>query len=167
MRQFVCEIVVCLFLSGLVSARQLPPSSDARTITVTGDAVVQVIPDKAVILLGIETWNKEIQLAKQQNNNILRQAREVIKKARVKEKDAKTDHLSIEPRYKSESRRENFIGYFVRNSISIILNDTSNIKQLITGVLTAGVTHIHGIDFQTTEFKKHRQEARKHKPRMS
>ena len=71
-----------------------------------------------------------------------------------------TDHLSIEPRWETESHRERFIGHFVRNSLSVTLSDPAKVEELVTRVLQAGVNYIHGIDFETTEFKKHREKAR-------
>ena len=41
-------------------------------ITVGGEAVVNVKPDKIVIRLGIETWDDNIANAKEKNNEILK-----------------------------------------------------------------------------------------------
>ena len=40
------------------------------------------------------------------------------------------------------------------------LTDVAKVEDLVTKVLQAGVNYIHGIDFQTTEFKKYREQAR-------
>ncbi len=149
-----CTIFL-FFLPDRLSAQESP------RITVNGEAVVKVAPDQVTIVLGIETWDKDINRAKQMNNDILERATEVIRQAGVREADIQTDHLSIAPRYDDNYRRERFIGYFVRNSISVNLLDPEKLEELITGVLTAGVTHIHGINFETTEFKMHREEARR------
>ena len=140
---------------------QISLATETSKITVNGEAVIKVTPDKVTILLGIETWDKDIQMAKQQNNDILKKAIKAIKQAGVKEKDIQTDHLSIEPRYKSGYSKKDFIGYFVRNTISASLMKPDKTEMLIIGVLNAGVTHIHGITFETTQFKKHREIARK------
>jgi uncharacterized protein YggE len=161
MKHLLHVILISLAVPGLVCAQQFLPTNDTPLITVTGEALVKVTPNKVTVLLGIETWNKEIQQAKKQNNDILQKAKDAIEKTGIKKKDIQTDHLSIEPRYKHEYKKKDFIGYFVRNSMSVILTEPKKIEQLITGVLTAGVTHIHGIHFETTEFKKYRQEARK------
>jgi uncharacterized protein len=134
--------------------------ADAQSITVTGDAIVYAMPDKIVITLGIETWDRDINAAKQKNSDILKKAVIAIKQCGIAEKDIQTDNLSIEPRWKNNFEREEFIGYFVRNTFVVTLNDAKQVEELITKVLQAGVTNIHGIDFQTTEFKKYRQQAR-------
>ncbi|MBW2182077.1 MAG: SIMPL domain-containing protein [Deltaproteobacteria bacterium] len=161
MRRFLFIIAFFTIMPILAFAQQPSYANEKPKITVTGEAVVKVTPDKVTILLGVETWDKEIQKAKQKNNDLVNKTLKAIKKAGVKEKNLQTDHLSIEPRYKSGYSKKDFIGYFVRNTISATLTQPDKLETLITGVLTAGVTHIHGITFATTQFKKHREQARK------
>ncbi|MBW1984603.1 MAG: SIMPL domain-containing protein [Deltaproteobacteria bacterium] len=161
MRRFLFIISFFTIMPILAFVQQPSYANEKPKITVTGEAVVKVTPDKVTILLGVETWDKEIQKAKQKNNDLVNKTLKAIKKAGVKEKNLQTDHLSIEPRYKSGYSKKDFIGYFVRNTISATLTQPDKLETLITGVLTAGVTHIHGITFATTQFKKHREQARK------
>jgi uncharacterized protein len=141
-------------------AQQSQLFDERPKIMVSGEAVVNVIPDKIVVTLGIETRDAQIMVAKQKNNSILKKAMAVIKESGIPEKEIQTDHLSIEPRYKNEYREEDFIGYVVRNTLVVTLVETDKVEELITKVLQAGVNYIHGIDFQTTEFKKYREQAR-------
>ncbi len=143
-----------------VWAQQAPCCDEQHKITVNGEAVVNVKPDKIVVTCGIETWDSNVIIAKQKNNGILKKAIAAIKDIGVPEKDIQTDHLSIEPRYKDDYRKESFIGYFVRNTFIVNLTDTGKVEGLVTRVLQAGVNYIHGIDFETTEFKKYREQAR-------
>jgi uncharacterized protein YggE len=129
-------------------------------ISVNGEAVVYVKPDKIVVRLGIETDDKDVNAAKQKNSEILKDALTVIKGNGVADRDIQTDHLSLEPRWRDEYRRKEFLGYRVRNSLSATLSDVAKLEAIITQLLAAGVNYIHGIDFQTTQFKKHREEAR-------
>ena len=133
---------------------------DRSKITVNGEAVVKVQPDLIIITFGIETWDKDIMFAKQGNNEIMKKAIDVIKESGVQEKDIQTDYLSIEPRYGDTYEKRNFIGYFVRNTLIVTMAEPDKVEKLVTGVLQAGVNYIHNIDFQTTEFKKYREQAR-------
>jgi uncharacterized protein YggE len=74
--------------------------------------------------------------------------------------EMQTDRLSIEPRYKDDYRKENFLGFFVRNTVVLTLKDPARVEELVTKLLEAGVNTIHDVDFQTTEYKKHREQAR-------
>jgi len=129
-------------------------------IDVSGEAVVNVKPDKVVITLGIETSDKNIQAAKKKNNDILSRLVAALKKNGVTEKDIQTDYLSIDPRWEHYSKKEEFQGYFVRNSVSVTVADAARVEEVISGAIDAGVNYIHKVDFQTSEFKKYREQAR-------
>ena len=130
------------------------------TITVSGEAVVNVKPDKIVIRLGIETWDANITNAKEKNNEILKKTIGMTKELGILDKDVQTDHLSIEPRWKDQYTNEGFIGFFVRNSIVVTVSDIAKVEDLVTKALQAGVNYIHGVDYETTELKKYREQAR-------
>ena len=70
-----------------------------------------------------------------------------------------TDFLDLQPRYNDSARRE-FLGYFARRSLVITIRDVSKFEPLLSSVLTAGANYVHGIDFRTTELRKHRDAAR-------
>jgi uncharacterized protein YggE len=150
--------VACMALPAFAQS----PASVTPHISVTGEATVYVQPDKILITLGVETWDMEVVVAKNENNEILARTVDAIKSLGLTDKDYQTDHLSIEPRWREVHDRQprEFLGYFVRNTMVVTLTDVNKIEALITDVLKAGVNHLHGIDFQSTEFKKHREEAR-------
>ena len=133
---------------------------DRNKISVDGDAVMYVKPDRIVINLGIETWDVKVNVAKGKNNQILKKAIAVMMESGVPEKEIQTDHLSIEPRWRSEYRHEDFIGYFIYNSITVTLTDPAKVEEIITKILQAGVNHIYGIDYQSTQLKKYREQVR-------
>lgn len=138
---------------------QAPPSRPA--ISVSGEAVVFVRPDKIVINLGIETWDsKSIIVAKEKNNAIHRRAMIALKELSVPEKEIQTDYLSIDPKWESYQDRDKIVGYYVRNALQVTISDPAKVERLIARMLEVGVNHIHGIDFQTTELKKYREQAR-------
>ncbi len=143
-----------------IQAQQTQLFDDRPKITVNGEAVVKVQPDQIIISFGIETWDKNIMAAKQENNEILKKAVVVIKESGIPDKNIQTDYLSIEPRYGDNYEKRNFIGYFVRNTFVVTLTEPDKVESLVTGVLQSGVNYIHSINFQTTEFKKYREQAR-------
>ena len=143
-----------------IQAQQTQMFDDRPKITVNGEAVVKVQPDEIIITFGIETWDKNIMIAKQENNKIMKKAVAVIKEAGIRDKDIQTDYLSIEPRYDDNYEKKNFIGYFVRNTFVVTLAELDKVENLVTGLLQSGVNYIHNINFQTTEFKKYREQAR-------
>lgn len=158
MKNALVAFAICLFTFQYLHAQE--GMTDDSKISVSGEAVVYVVPDKITITLGVETWDMSIDVAKAKNSDILKDALRAVRRLGVPDKEIQTDHLSIEPRYKDNYRREEFLGFFVRNSFAVTLDTPEKVEMLITRVLEAGVNHIHGIDFQTTEFKTHREKAR-------
>ena len=160
MRAIIVLATLGMLAACPLMAQQGQAYEDRPKIAVNGEATVNVQPDKIVIALGIETWDMEIMAAKQKNNEILKKTLAVIHESGIPDKEVQTDHLSIEPRYRDNYRREDFLGYFVRNTLLVTLTETEKVEGLITKALQSGMNYIHGIDFQTTEFKKYREQAR-------
>jgi uncharacterized protein YggE len=131
-----------------------------RLITVTGEAQVKVAPDEVVLTLGVETSDRQLRQAKSQNDENVRKVIAAARALGIEDKAIQTDHISIEPRYRSSYEQRDFIGYFVRQTIAVTLTDVSQFEDLLTGVLDAGANYVHGIQFRTTELRKYRDEAR-------
>ncbi len=143
-------------------AQTLGPSNrvEPRLITVSGEADVKVIPDEVVVTLGVETSDKQLRVAKSLNDDRVAKVLAAAAKLGVTAKEIQTDHISIEPRYRDSYEQRDFVGYFVRQTIMITLKDLSHFEDLLTDVLDAGANYVHGIQFRTTELRKHKDEAR-------
>lgn len=53
-----------------------------------------------------------------------------------------------------------FIGYFVRKTVVVTLSDLALFESLLSQSLEAGATHVHGVEFRTTELRRYRDQAR-------
>jgi acetoin:2,6-dichlorophenolindophenol oxidoreductase subunit beta len=119
------------------------------------------IVDEVVITLGIETNDFDLSVAKRQNDQVVRSVLDLTQKYAIDSRYVQTDYIHIEPRYESGiQRRQNFLGYFVQKTIEIRLRDVSMFENFYSDVLEAGVTHVQGIEFRTTELRKYRDQAR-------
>jgi len=141
-------------------ARQSNLYDNRPKITVNGEAVVYVTPDRIIATFGIETSDPDVAVAKQKNNEIMKKAVAAVRELGVPDKDIQTDYLSLQPRFRSEQAREVFLGYFVRNTFIVTLAEAARTEEMVTRVLQAGVNYIHNVDFQTSELKKYREQAR-------
>jgi uncharacterized protein len=50
--------------------------------------------------------------------------------------------------------------YVVHNMFIVTLTDPEKVEPLISQMLEVGVNHLAGVEFQTTQFKQHRESAR-------
>jgi len=133
---------------------------EPRTVTVTGDAEVRVVPDEVILTLGVETWSKDLAAAKKQNDERVQKVLALARDQGIEPRHLQTDHVSIEPRYRDNYEQKEFIGYFVRKTVVITLRDISRFEALLSSALEGGATHVHGVQFRTTELRKHRDAAR-------
>ncbi|MBW2039328.1 MAG: SIMPL domain-containing protein [Deltaproteobacteria bacterium] len=157
MRRGVVVFVLILAFSFSACAADKP---GPRLITVTGDAEVRVAPDEVILTFGVETWDKDLAIAKRQNDKWVQKVLALAKKYKIEPKHVQTDHISIEPRYKDGYTRENFIGYFVRKTIVFRLRDISKFEDLLSSALEAGANYVHGVQFRTTKLREYRDQAR-------
>ena len=148
-------------------------------ISVSGSAEVKVVPDEIYLNVGIETRDKDLQEAKKQNDDHVSGALDFLKHNDVKEKDVKTDYISIQPVYLrddeayvdpntglSVANRDNGVlstkplYYIVRKSIGIKLTNIESFDGVLSGLITNGVNVVQGIDFRTSDLRKYRDKAR-------
>lgn len=140
-----------------------------NTISVVGEATVQVVPDQVMITVGIESSNKELALARQANDAAVKNVLAAMRGLNVPERNLKTDYLNIETTYldpggvryrDAEDRRERTRLYVARRILSIDLRDLSSFDKALATALDAGGTNVISIQFLTTEVRKYRDQAR-------
>jgi uncharacterized protein YggE len=143
------------------SAYAAPDGPEPRTVTVAGEAEVKVAPDEVILVLGVETINKELSEVKKAHDQRVRNVLGAVHAAGIAPKNVQTDYLSIEPDYRQESSEiRKIVGYIQRTTIVITLSDLAKFEKLLTATLQAGAEHVHNIEFRTTELRKHRDQAR-------
>ena len=155
----VAIVAAAFVLADPVHAR-LSARAPANTISVSGDAEVLVVPDEVILSLGVETFDKVLKTAKIANDEAIKRTIAVARGYGIPAEYIQTDYLGIEPRHRDSQVAFELLGYDVRKSVVIKLRDISKFESLLTDVLDAGVTHVHMIDFRTTELRKYRDQAR-------
>ena len=160
MRRIVTGTIPALLVlcPGLLRAQA--SGAERPRITVSGEAVVQVRPDRAVVSASVETVDLDVGVAKQRNAEISRKVLAAARECAVADKEIQTDYLSVDQRWDDYYKRQKLLGYVVRNHLAITLSDTSRLEELTDKLLAAGAVSLGGVDFQTGELRKHRDRAR-------
>ncbi len=153
-------LIALLALGGIAWSNINAGSSEPRTISVSGEAQVRVMPDEVVLTIGVETSHENLDTAKKENDTRIAQVIATAQTHGIEDKYIQTDHLSIEPRYYDEYQKRSFIGYFVRRNAVITLRNLDEFEPLLTDLLKSGVNYVHGIEFRTTELRRYRDQAR-------
>jgi uncharacterized protein YggE len=162
MRTLGWRAAVCLsaFAAAVTTPALALAQETTPTIRVRGQAEVRVVPDEVVLTFGIETLHKQVEEAKADNDKRLAALTTAATSHGVPAARVKADYLEIRPTYRDEYRLTEFLGYRARRTVVITLRNLSRFESLVTAALNGGVNYVHGIDFRTTELRKHRDAAR-------
>lgn len=129
-------------------------------ISVSGSAEIKVAPDEVHLSLGVESRDPSLEAAKKMNDQKIAAIMTFLKGMKIEAKDIQTDFIGIRPHY-SDSEDVTPSRYHVTQGLDVKLRRVSDFDAVLTGVLKHGATHVHGIEFRTTELRKHRDAARK------
>jgi len=128
-------------------------------IDVNGEAVVKVVPDRVRLSLGIETRNKDLDVATAQNDSIVRRVLGTAQQFQVASGDIQTDYVHVDLAY--DSHDGTVIDYYsVTKGVDVYLREPTKFETLLKAVLHAGANHVYDIEFSTSELRKHRDQAR-------
>jgi uncharacterized protein YggE len=155
-------LTLCILLTSFnsVSAQSISPLAQATpgTISVTGDAQINVVPDKVLITLGVESTEQNLADAKSGNDANIARILTLTQNFKIEAKDVQTDHISIQPRYDNSSLH--IVGYTVRKTIVITLRDISKFDDVLSGAINSGANVVQGVQFLTSDLRKYRDQAR-------
>jgi uncharacterized protein YggE len=137
-------------------------ASEYRNVKVTGTADVKVAPDQVVITLGVETRNSKLVSAKSENDKVVKRVLAVAKAGGVKDDRIQTEYVQINPMYQYESGSSNqsLRGYSATQTIAITLADVQKFEDLLSKLLEAGANYVYDVQFQTTDLRKYKDQAR-------
>jgi uncharacterized protein YggE len=160
MKLWLKLFVLLLVISPSPARAAADDKPDPRLITVTGEAEVLVVPDEVVFDLTVQSLNKDLRAAKAQTDERLKRLLDLTRRYNVAAKDAQTDYVKLEPRYRGNDESRLFLGYSVRKDLVFTLRDVSRAEELLSEVMESGITRINGVRFQTSQMRKYRDEAR-------
>ncbi|MGB8509642.1 MAG: SIMPL domain-containing protein [Pyrinomonadaceae bacterium] len=153
----IAALIFTLIFSYVAGAQE---SRERPLITVSGEAEVNVVPDEVVYDVTVQVLNKDLRLAKAQNDERLRNLIALTKKYGVAPEDVQTDYIKLEPRYRGNDEGRLFLGYSVRKDLVFTLRDVTKAEGMLSDILEANVTRINSVRFQTSQLRKYRDQAR-------
>jgi uncharacterized protein len=130
-----------------------------RIISVTGNAEIRVAPDEVVLTLGVDSHDKDLSVAKADNDSRIKAFLNLVHAAGVDPKNIQTSALTMGPEY-SEERIRKLLGYQVSQTVTVTLTDISKYEALMTNSLKAGINRVDGVYFVIADPKKYKEEAR-------
>jgi uncharacterized protein YggE len=152
-------VVVTLFTTPIPSLLAQDNCGHPRIISVTGNAEIKVAPDEVSLMLGVDSHDKDLAVAKLDNDKRIKKLLTLAHAAGADSKNIKTSALTMGPEY-SDEKIPKLLGYQVSQTVAVTLTDLSKYEDLMTNFLRTGVNRVDGINFFVADPKKYREEAR-------
>ena len=141
------------------AATAQPVCDTTRSVQVSGTAVVNVMPDRVLIQLGVQSNATSIDAVQLINTAATKRVFAMLESMKIESKDISTDQYITEPVYENYDSLS-VKGYRISNSIAVTLRDVSKTSDVIAAALGAGANQVINVEFYTSELRKYRDQAR-------
>jgi uncharacterized protein YggE len=153
---------------GLPETPQVPASGNIilnqqnTGIWVTGEGKVSVVPDVAILNLGVEAQAKTVSEAQQQAAESMEAVMAVLDSQGIADKDIQTQYFSIYPVWNWENDKQILVGYRVSNMVTVKIRNVDDTGAIIDAVVEAGgdYTRINSISFTVDDPTDYYEEVR-------
>jgi uncharacterized protein YggE len=151
-----------MVLIAAVSACSLPAQTNtAREITAvinaTGEGRREMAPDKATIVLGVETRAKTPAAAASANAALMTAIRSALTRAGVAERDIATARYSLGLEYTGRMPPDTL--YVAANLVTVTTRQLDQVGRIIDTGLGAGANNINSLQYDLTDRTKAQNEA--------
>jgi uncharacterized protein len=125
------------------------------TLSVSGNAITKISPDRVIISLGVETTDTTANDSLAANSLSMNRAISALRNLGLMENETRTSVFNIFPNYNftESGTRLNITGFTVTNSIQIESSKTDNVSSWIDTAVAAGVNSINTIVFTISNGK--------------
>ncbi len=149
-------------VSEIKSNTQITDQSVRDTITVKGEAELEIVPDVASLSFGVIVEAKTVEVAQKEGNEKMATIISELKKEDVKGNDLKTNNYSIYPKYNYNRKtgERSLAGYEVTQNLQVKVRDFDKIGSVIQLASDAGANQVGSLNFMIDDEISARAEAR-------
>ncbi|MBN2629804.1 MAG: SIMPL domain-containing protein [Rhodobacteraceae bacterium] len=147
------RLLPTLMMVGMLAAVPLSPVSAeppiVAQITVTGEGVVEGVPDIAALTLGVTTTGETAAAAMAANTAALTAVMARLVAAGVAERDMQTTNLSINPNWTNyaSSAKPQIEGYTASNQLTVTIRALDSLGSVLDAAITDGANTLNGLSF--------------------
>lgn len=130
------------------------PTGSAATsaaIVVTGTATIDVTPDIASVIVGVQTTAATATQAEADNASAADRVRSLVTRAGVAPNDIKTVSLQVWPQYDYRTGQPVLNGFMASHTIDFTVRDLRRIGAVIDAAIAGGATMVQGITYDTND----------------
>jgi uncharacterized protein YggE len=133
-----------------LSIQTANPTTQQKTLQVTGVGTVTAQPDQAIIILAVRTQAATATQASSDNANSMTKVIGALASIGIDKNSVETVSYSLSPIYEyrqDQTTPPKIVGYEARNAIQVTLTDFSLVGKAIDGSINAGANEVQGVTF--------------------
>ena len=122
------------------------------TITVQGEGVVRVQPDRATLRFAVVTRDLDPEQARRRNAEASRRALNAVRALGIDERKLHLEALTLHPmrEYNPDLRRWEEKGYEVQRVLRVELDDLDRLPEVVARVVQQGANRLQGIQYDVS-----------------
>jgi len=128
-------------------------------VAVFGSTLIRVAPDIVSLDFAVSRLEQHPKDAFRKVREAAQSVRKYLEEAKVGE--VGTSRVNISQTFRFVNGEQKFLGYTAKISFHLLLRQLDQMEDLLSGIVDAGVNEIARVDFQTTQLKEVRSEARR------
>ena len=159
MKKIIRAVAVSAMLAGSAQA-QTAPAQPPRIIT-SGEAQVRVTPDRATILVGVQTRAATAAAAGAANARTQKAILDTLKAMGLTPDQLATQNYSVNPemQYPPSGGSGRVVGYTVSNVVRVELKRIEQVGPVVDASLAKGANQINSIQFSSSTASEARRNA--------
>lgn len=120
---------------------------------VQGSAKLQVKPDRATVVIGIDDTQETVGEAKKNVDEIAQKVIVIGKQFGISDKDIQAEQLNAykQMEYDRESNKQKFVGFRVSRDIRLTLSKIDQYPEMLQALVDAGVTEFRNTQFTVSD----------------
>ena len=142
MKLILILVLIIFSFNSTASAEEKIP-----TISVSGEGVVEVAPDRATISLGIVNRDKDAAKVQSDNSKIATDIIKAVTALGIDRKNIRTGNYSFHQYYRNDNNRRVPEGYEANNSVTVIVDDLNLVGKVIDAALANGANNVDSLEF--------------------
>lgn len=143
----MCPLVALLIALASPVAAQEPAQPQTPVVVMVGDAVVRRAPDRAFVMVSVETRAKSPREAQRLNAEAMTAVQQRLAQARLPKEALRTAGYDLQQEFDFVQGRRVPREFVARNGIEVRLDDVARTGEIVDAVVQSGATTVSGIRF--------------------
>lgn len=163
-KRYLMTAALVLVAAGPLASQQTEVRREPRTLSVTGTGTVQRQPDRAVVLVAVESRATTAKEAAAANARKMEAVYAALRAAGIVPPNVQTISYDLQPQYNQPDRSggeyvPRITGYVATNMVRVQVDDVNRAGAVIDAAIAGGANRIANLSFELKDTESARLEA--------